>query len=68
MMNVANCPGSRCTKPQLPSIPAFFPPTIADGRKLGDTGCRGFDGKEGVVFDFVTEPLDAGGSDRSFRC
>ena len=64
--------GSRCSDPGLPSIPISFPPSYADGRELGDTGCRGAKDDEalggGRLLDFVTVPLDRRGSDRSFRC
>ncbi len=68
MLNAASCPGSRCTQLQFPSIPQSFPSTFADGREFGDTGCRGQSGTEFLILDFVTEPTDAQGSDRSFRC
>ncbi len=68
MLNAAGCPGSRCSKPQFPSIPLSFPPSFADGRELGDTGCRGQNGREALILDFVTEPMDARASDWSFRC
>jgi hypothetical protein len=68
MLNAAICSGSRCPKPQFPSILFSFPPSFADGRELGDTGCRGQNGTEAHVLDFITEPMDTRGSDRSFRC
>ena len=68
MLNAAICSGSRCPKPQFPSILFSFPPSFANGRELGDTGCRGQNGMEANVLDFVTEPMDTRGSDRSFRC
>ena len=68
MLNAAICSGSRCPKPQFPSILFSFPPSFADGRELGDTGCRGQNGMEAYILDFVTEPMDTRGSDRSFRC
>ena len=64
--------GSRCSDTDLPSIPVPFPPSYADGRELGDTGCRGAKDDEpiggGRLLDFVTAPLDRRGSERSFRC
>ncbi len=68
MLNTASYPGSRCPKPQYPSNPISFPPSFADGRELNDTGCRGQNGMDALILDFVTEPMDARGSDRSFRC
>jgi hypothetical protein len=68
MLNRAISPGSRCPQPQFPSIPLSLPPSFADGRELGDTGCRGQNGVDAPILDFVTEPMDARGSDRSFRC
>ena len=60
--------GSRCSDTDLPSIPVSFPPSYADGRELGDTGCRGQNESDALILDLVTEPMDARGSDRSFRC
>jgi len=60
--------GSRCPKPEFPSIPLLFSPSFADGREPGDTGCRGLDAGVKHLLDFVTEPLDAQGMERSFRC
>ena len=68
MLNMTNDPGGRCSKPQVPSNPFSFPPSIAVGRELGDTGRRGQDETDALILDFVTEPMDARGSDRSFRC
>jgi hypothetical protein len=68
MLNAANCRGSRWTQPQFPSIPYAFPPSFADGRELGDTGCRGRILREELILDLVTEPMDARGSDWSFKC
>src|SRR3989338_3239622 len=64
--------GSRCSTPHFPSIPFSFPPSLADGRELGDTGCRGTcecgAGGAGRLVDLVTAPLDGEGTERSFRC
>jgi len=60
--------GSRCPKPEFPSIPFLFSPSFADGREPGDAGCRGLDVSGRNLLDFVTEPLDAQGTERSFRC
>ncbi len=68
MLNAASFPGSRCPNPEFPSIPFTFPPSFADGRELGDAGCRGLDVTGGHILDFVTEPLDTRGQERSFRC
>jgi len=68
MLSATHCPGSRWFKPQFPSIRFSSPPSFADGRELGDTGCRGQNGAEADVLDFITEPMDTRGSDRSFRC
>jgi hypothetical protein len=67
MLNSENRPGSRCSTPQFPFIPYSIPPSFAVGRELGDTGCRGQD-RSALILDLVTEPTDANGSDRSFRC
>ena len=68
MLNATRRPGSRCTQPQFPTIPISIPPSFAVGRELGDTGCRGKDRSDAKVIDFVTEPTNVSGSDRSFRC
>jgi len=68
MLISASLPGSRCPNPNFPSIPSSFPPSFADGRELGDAGCRGLDVAGRHILDFVTEPLDAHGIERSFRC
>jgi len=68
MLMSASLPGSRCPNHNFPSIPLSFPPSFADGRELGDTGCRGLDVTGGPIRDFVTEPLDTQGAERSFRC
>ena len=64
--------GSRCSDPNFPSLCVSFPPSYADGRELGDTGCRGDrEGDRvgvGRPLDFVTAPLDRRGMERSFRC
>ncbi len=70
MRVVPSSSGSRCSNPNFPSIPISFPPSFADGRELGDTGCRGQqqDDRQNMILDFVTEPMDARDSDWSFRC
>jgi hypothetical protein len=68
MLNAQDCPGGRWTQPQFPSIPFSIPPAFADGREHGDTGRRGRSELDAQVLDFVTEPLDSSGCDRSFRC
>jgi len=68
MLSATSCPGSRWSKPQFPPIPFSSPPSFADGRELGDTGCRGQNGTDALILDLVTEPMDASGSDRSLRC
>ena len=64
--------GSRCSDPDFPSFSISFPPSYADGRELGDTGCRGGKDNEhigdGRLVDFVAAPLDPRGTDRRFRC
>ncbi len=60
--------GSPCPKPDFPSIPFLFSPSFADGREPGNAGCRGFELAGRRLLDFVTEPLDAQGLERSFRC
>ncbi len=72
MRVVPSSSGSRCSNPNFPSIPISFPPSFADGRELGDAGCRGAgdcgEAGAGHVLDFVTAPLDGRGTERSFRC
>jgi len=68
MLKSASLSGSRCPNPDFPSIPFSFPPSFADGREIGDAGCRGLDLIGGHILDFVTEPLDPRGLERSFRC
>jgi len=68
MLKETDFPGGRCPQLQFPSIPFSIPASFADGRELGDTGCRGRNGADVLILDLVTEPTDARGSDRSFRC
>jgi hypothetical protein len=71
MLNAPISPGSRWTQPLFPLFPSIpFPisPSFADGREHGDTGCRGRNESDTSILDFVTQPMDSSGSERSFRC